>query len=258
MNDNNPNPGNNSDNNNFDNFNNYGGTQSAAKLGESQVAAYMTKVMGWMAAGLAITFGLAWLVYSVEDIAVAIISNEIIFYGILIAEIAVVFIMSALIEKMSSTVALLMFMLYASLSGLTVSIFMVAYADSIGYVLGLTSVIFIFMAVYGFVTKKDMTKIGSMCLFGLFGIIVAGIFNMFMRSDGLDYIISIVGVLIFIGLTAWDTQIIKNKYLYATSQGENPKSDYIQKHAIIGALMLYLDFINLFLRLLRLFGRRSR
>jgi len=244
---------NNDYNNNINNTN----IQQNLKIDERQVASYMTKVMGWMAAGLAITFGIAYLVYTTPSLQRGLFGNDIIFYGILIAQVAVVFIMSGVINKINSTAALLMFIVYATLTGLTISIIMLAYeVSSILYVFGLTVVIFLVMAAYGYITQKDLTKIGTMAIFGLFGIIIASVFNLFMKSSGIDYIVSIVGVVIFIVLTAWDTQRIKNQYLYETSQGTDEKSDRIQKFAIYGALMLYLDFINLFLKLLRLFGKR--
>ena len=244
---------NNDYNNNINNTN----IQQNLKIDERQVASYMTKVMGWMAAGLAITFGIAYLVYTTPSLQRGLFGSDIIFYGILIAQVAVVFIMSGVINKINSTAALLMFIVYATLTGLTISIIMLAYeVSSILYVFGLTVVIFLVMAAYGYITQKDLTKIGTMAIFGLFGIIIASVFNLFMKSSGIDYIVSIVGVVIFIVLTAWDTQRIKNQYLYETSQGTDEKSDRIQKFAIYGALMLYLDFINLFLKLLRLFGKR--
>jgi FtsH-binding integral membrane protein len=238
-------------------YNQNNNLQNAAQFDENRVAAYMTRVMGWMAAGLAITFLTAWIVYITPAIA-DMIFGGFMFYGILIAQLAVVFILSAMIERISSTAALVMFMAYATLTGLTISAVMFVYEfGSILYVLGLTAVIFLIMAVYGAVTRRDMTRIGSMCLFGLIGIILASIFNLFMRSEALDYFISYAGIIIFIGLTAYDTQRIKNKYLYDTSYGADDNSDYIQKHAIFGALILYLDFINLFLKLLRIMGKRK-
>ena len=225
-------------------------------LDERRVAAYMTRVMGWMSAGLAITFMSAWIVYITPAIA-EIIFGGFLFYGLLIGTMALVWILSAAIERINSTVALLMFMLYATLNGLTLSVVMFVFEmASILYVLGLTSVLFLIMAAYGAITHRDMTRIGAMCLFGLLGIILASLFNFFMRSEALYYLISYAGIIIFIGLTAYDAQRIKNKYLYDTHRGADDNSDYIQKHAIFGALILYLDFINLFLHLLRIFGRR--
>ena len=240
---------------NNNNINNTNMQQQSIQIDERQVASYMTKVMGWMSAGLAITFAIAYLFSSTT--LINIFANSIVFYGVLIAELAVVVIFSAAINKINSMTALLMFILYSSLTGATLSIIMIAYElTSILYVLGLTIVIFLVMAAYGYITQKDLTKIGTMAVFGLIGIIIASVFNLFMKSDGVSYIVSIIGVLIFIVLTAWDTQRIKNQYLYETSQGTDEKSDRIQKFAIYGALMLYLDFINMFLKLLRLFGRR--
>jgi len=190
----------------------YNQNNRAEQMDENRIAAYMTRVMGWMSAGLAITFMTAWIVYITPAIA-GIIFGGFLFYGVLIAQVALVFILSANIERISSTAALLMFMIYATLNGLTLSIFMFFYElDSILYVLGLTSVLFLIMACYGLITRRDMTRIGSMCFFGLVGIILASIFNLFMRSEAIYYLVSYAGIIIFIGLTAYDTQRIKNKY----------------------------------------------
>jgi FtsH-binding integral membrane protein len=235
----------------------YNQDNRAVRMDENRVAAYMTRVMGWMSAGLAITFMTAWIVYITPAIAEFIFGGYL-FYAVLIAQVVLVFILSANIERISSTTALLMFMLYATLNGLTLSIFMFIYEfGSIVYVLGITSVLFLIMAVYGAVTRRDMTRIGSMCFFGLIGIILVSIFNLFMRSEAIYYLVSYAGIIIFIGLTAYDTQRIKNKYLYASYHGADDNSDYIQKHAIFGALILYLDFINLLLHLLRILGKRK-
>ena len=235
----------------------YNQNNTAAQImDENKIAAYMTRVMGWMSAGLAISFMTAWIVYITPAIA-EIIFGGYLFYAVLIAQVVLVFILSANVERISSTAALLMFMLYATLNGLTLSIFIFIYEiASILHVLGLTSVLFLIMAVYGAVTRRDMTRIGSMLFFGLIGIIIASIFNLFMRSEGLYYLISYAGIIIFIGLTAYDTQRIKNKYLHDNYHGADDNSDYIQKHAIFGALILYLDFINLLLHLLRIMGKR--
>jgi len=234
----------------------YNQDNRAIYMDESRVAAYMTRVMGWMSAGLAISFMSAWIVYITPAISEAIFGSNLI-WVILISNLALVFILSAAVERINSTVALVLFMIYATLNGLTLSILIFTYElASILYVLGLTSVIFLIMAVYGAVTRRDMTRIGAMCLFALIGIILASIFNMFMRSEFLYYLISYAGIIIFIGLTAYDTQRIKNKYLYDTHHGADDNSDYIQKHAIMGALILYLDFINLLIHLLRILGRR--
>jgi FtsH-binding integral membrane protein len=228
-------------------------------MDENRVAAYMTRVMGWMSAGLAITFLTAWIVYITPAVQDFVFGSDFMFYGIVIGQLALVFILSMAVERMSSTTALLMFMAYSTLTGVTLSCVMFIYElGSILYVLGLTSVIFLIMAVYGFVTRKDLTRLGAMCFFGLIGIILASVFNFFMRSEGLDYLISYAGIIIFIGFTAYDTQRIKNKYMYDTSRGADDNSDYIQKYAIMGALILYLDFINLFLKLLRVMGKRKR
>ena len=174
-----------------------------------------------------------------------------IFFGLIIAELAVVFVVSGMLHKLSSTTAVLLFYLYAILNGVVFSsIFVVYELGSIAYTFFITAGVFGAMTVYGLVTKNDMTKFGSYCMMALFGLIIATVVNIFVASSTLDWIISLVGVALFIGLTAWDTQKIKNAaYEVEPSQ--------MGKLATIGALSLYLDFINLFLYLLRFFGRSN-
>ena len=159
--------------------------------------------------------------------------------------------MSAKINKMSVSTAQTTFWVFASLMGLSLSsIFLVYTGASITRVFFITSITFGSMSLYGYTTKRDLTKLGSFLMMGLIGIIIASIVNMFMRSSMMDFVISILGVLIFVGLTAYDTQKIKNMYA-STDTGE-----LMGKKAVMGALTLYLDFINLFIMLLRLFGER--
>ena len=156
-----------------------------------------------------------------------------------------------MLNKLSTTTATLLFYLYAVLNGVVFSsIFVVYDLGSIAYTFFITAGVFGAMSVYGMVTKNDMTKFGSYCIMGLFGLIIASIVNIFVASSTLDWIISLFGVALFIGLTAWDTQKIKN-VAYVTDPSQTGKL------ATIGALSLYLDFINLFLYLLRIFGGRS-
>lgn len=168
-----------------------------------------------------------------------------------IAEIALVFIISFAINKLSSGMATALFYLYAILNGVTLSVIFLFYKpSSIALTFFVTSGVFLAMSVYGYTTKRDLTKMGSFLIMALIGLIVCVVVNIFMQSDTLDWIISFAGVLIFIGLTAWDTQKIKEM---AQETGEMNTS----KLATIGALSLYLDFINLFLYLLRFLGSRD-
>jgi FtsH-binding integral membrane protein len=169
----------------------------------------------------------------------------------MLAPLGVVLYMSAKINKMAASTAQTTFWVFASLMGISLSsIFLTYTGASITRVFFITSITFGAMSLYGYTTKRDLTKLGSFLMMGLIGIIVASVVNMFMRSTMMDFVISILGVLIFVGLTAYDTQKIKNMYV-ASDTGE-----LMGKKAVMGALTLYLDFINLFIMLLRLFGQR--
>jgi FtsH-binding integral membrane protein len=169
----------------------------------------------------------------------------------MLAPLGIVMYMSFGISKMSASKAQMAFWIFAALMGASLaSIFVVYTQMSIARVFFITAGTFGAMSIYGYTTKKDLTKLGSFLMMGLFGIIIASVVNIFMKSSMMYFVISILGVLIFVGLTAYDTQKIKNMYL-ASDSGE-----LMGKKAVMGALTLYLDFINLFLMLLRLFGQR--
>lgn len=230
--------------------------QEKQELTEQRVAAYMAKVMGWMCVGLLTTLATAMLCYAFPIVGYYVFSAGGII-PIVIAQLAVVLILSFTIRKMSPAVATVMFMVYAALTGVTFSSLFLAFEIwSLIYVFGITGVVFLTMAVYGITTKRDITHWGRLALFALFGIIVAGVANWFMGSTMLDLGISCIGVVIFIALTAYDTQKIKEFYIGAVQSGHDEESPEVQKLAIYGALTLYLDFINLFLKLLRILGKR--
>jgi FtsH-binding integral membrane protein len=183
-----------------------------------------------------------------------VLGNKLVFYGLLLGELALVFSLVGFIKKMPSSVATVMFVLYSFVTGLTLSvIFLVYEISSIGFVFLLTAGMFGVMSVYGYVTKKDLTGVGSIMIMALIGVIIASIANFFLNSSVLDWILSFISVIIFTALTAYDTQKIKKMNVLG-----NEGSDEDKKEAIMGALSLYLDFINLFLNLLRLFGKRRR
>ena len=219
--------------------------------GTSVLSMVMRKVYGRMFLALVVTALTSLYVASSPAILSVVLGNRAVFFGLMIAELAVVFVVSGMLNKLSTTTATLLFYLYAVLNGVVFSsIFVVYDLGSIAYTFFITAGVFGAMSVYGMVTKNDMTKFGSYCIMGLFGLIIASIVNIFVASSTLDWIISLFGVALFIGLTAWDTQKIKNAaYVNDPSQ--------TGKLATIGALSLYLDFINLFLYLLRIFGGRS-
>ena len=219
--------------------------------GTSVLSVVMRKVYVRMFFALVVTALTALYVASSPAILTTILASRTIFFGLMIAEMAVVFIVKGMLHKLSSTNAVVLFYLYAILNGVVFSSIFVAYElGSIAYTFFITAGVFGAMSVYGLVTKNDMTKFGSYCIMALFGLIIATIVNIFVASSTLDWIISLVGVALFIGLTAWDTQKIKNA-AYTTEPSQ------MGKLATIGALSLYLDFINLFLYLLRFFGRSN-
>ena len=212
--------------------------------------ALMRKVYVWMALALAITVVTAYGVANSPNIMVAIFSNRLLFWGLIIAELALVFIVSGMINRLSLTTATLLFTLYSVLNGVVLSsIFVVYSGTSIAKVFFITAGTFLAMAVYGYTTKRDLSSVGKLMFMGLIGLIIASIVNLFIKSSGLDLILSYIGVIVFVGLTAWDTQKIKQ--MLATQEDIDEGA---QKIALVGALSLYLDFVNLFLYLLRIFG----
>jgi FtsH-binding integral membrane protein len=212
----------------------------------------MRKVYLWMTMALAITGFTAYYVAHNETLLMAIYTNQILFWGLLIGELALVIGLSAAINRLSLTAATLMFVLYSVINGATMSFIFLAYtASSITSVFFITAGTFAAMAAFGYFTKTDLTSMGKILMMALIGIIIATIVNIFMKSSGLTVILNYLGVLVFVGLTAYDSQKIKEMLQTAPDAGEGA-----QKVALLGALSLYLDFINLFLYLLRIFGSR--
>jgi len=213
---------------------------------------FFHKVFFWMFVGLTLSSIVAVVVATNEMLANAIINSPFMIL-IFILQIALVFGLVALIERMSASVATLLFLLYSFLTGLTLSvIFFLFTLESIGLTLGITAGMFGIMSIYGFTTDADLTSMGKIMYMGLIGIILASIANWFLQNSMLDYITAFLGVIIFTGLTAYDIQKIKH-----SNKIGNEGSEEDHKEAIIGALRLYLDFINLFLSLLRLTGNRK-
>ena len=211
----------------------------------------MRKVYVWMSLALVITGFTAYYVATSQTMLSLNYGNSVGMWVLIIAELGLVFGLSAAINRLSLTTATLMFTLYSILNGATLSFIFFAYTmSSIASVFFISAATFASMAVYGYFTKKDLSTIGRICFMGLIGIIIATLVNIFMRSTGLNLIISYLGVLIFVGLTAYDSHKIKQMFLTAPDAGET-----MQKLALLGALTLYLDFINLFLYLLRILGR---
>ena len=215
--------------------------------------ALMRKVYVWMTFALAITGITAYLVATNETLLTLIYSHQAVMWVLIIAELAIVIGVTAAINKLSLPVATLLFVVYSVLNGaLFSSIFLVYTMASIAKVFFITAGTFGAMSLYGYTTKSDLTSWGKILIMGVLGLIIATVVNLFLKSSGLEMIISYAGVLIFVGLTAYDTQKIKQMCLQAPDAGET-----MQKYALLGALSLYLDFINLFIYLLRIFGRRE-
>ena len=213
---------------------------------------FMVRVYNWMTAGLAITGFMAFYVSNNETIMSIIFGNPILPIVLMIAQIGLVFWLASRVMQMSVSQATGVFMLYAGLTGITFSFIFVVYTSaSITSTFLVTAGTFGAMSLYGYTTKKDLTSWGSFLFMGLIGIIIASVVNMFMQSTMMHMIITYAGVLIFVGLTAYDTQKIKEMNILG-----NEGTDEDTKEAIRGALTLYLDFINLFLMLLRLMGDR--
>ena len=215
--------------------------------------ALMRKVYVWMTLALAITGFTAYAVAATPNLQQIVLLNSWVMWGLIIAEFALVMGISWGINKLSLTTATLLFVLYSVINGATLSVIFVAYSiGTISKVFFITAGTFAVMAFIGYVTKTDLTKLGKILFMALIGIIIATVVNIFVKSSGLDLILSYLGVLVFVGLTAYDTQKIKQMLWQAGDMSEGS-----QKIALLGALSLYLDFINLFLYLLRIFGRRE-
>lgn len=205
----------------------------------------------WMCTALLLTGATASLVAGSEALLQIVFSNSIFFWILLIAQFGLVWAISAKVNNFSLPVLSGLFMLYSVLTGMTFSVFFLVFtAESIASTFFITAGTFAVMSIYGYLTKSDLTKIGNLCLMALIGILIASVVNIFLKSETMYWIVTYAGVLIFTGLIAYDTQKIK-----ALATLEN--NEHTQKLAICGALSLYLDFINLFIMLLRIFGQRK-
>jgi uncharacterized protein len=228
---------------------------------DAGLRAYMIRVYNYMTAGVALTGLVAWFTFSaavtdaggslqLTSFGHAIFASPLMWVFVL-APLALVFVLSFGINRLSAGTALMLFFVYAGLLGLSLaSIFLVYTGASITRVFFISAATFGAMSLYGYTTQRDLTGVGSFMMMGLIGIIIASLINIFLKSTGLDWAISIIGVLVFVGLTAYDTQSIKEMY------SVNDDGTVAGRKAVMGALRLYLDFINLFLMLLRLFGDR--
>lgn len=213
--------------------------------------ALMRKVYLWMTLALVITAITAYGVATSPAAIQFILGNRIVFFGLIIAEFALVFAVGGMINRLSITTATLLFTLYSVVNGATLSIVLLAYThESVTQVFFITAGTFAAMSAVGYLTKRDLSSVGRILFMALIGLIIATVVNIFWKNSGFMAILNYLGVLIFVGLTAYDTQKIKNMLLTAEDGGEVG-----QKMALLGALTLYLDFINLFLYLLRILGK---
>lgn len=225
-------------------------TQTQIRVNE-----FIRSVYNWMAIGLALTGFVAFFVSNSQTMMRLIFGNQLIFFGLIIGELALVFSISARVHKIQASTATSLFVLYAALNGATLSaIFLIYTRSSITSTFFICAATFVASSVYGMATKRDLTAMGQFMFMGLIGIVIASVVNLFIRSSGVSLIVSYIGVIVFVGLTAYDTQKLRTM---ALSQPDGLDAGTIRKGAILGALTLYLDFINLFLMLLRILGNRD-
>ncbi len=216
-----------------------------------RISAFLWKVYSWMAIGLGLTAVVAFLVAGSPELLRTLVSNRLVFFGLVIAELGLVFYLSARATRLAPGVAAGLFALYSALNGITLSVVLLAYTgESVTTTFVVTAGMFGALALFGSTTTKSLAGAGQFFMMGLVGLILASIVGVFWHNDALQFLISVVGVIVFTGLTAWDAQRLKQMAL-ALPEGQ------VGGYAIVGALSLYLDFINLFLMLLRFTGRRD-
>ena len=215
-----------------------------------RVSAFLWKVYGWMAIGLGLTAMVAFAVAGSPDLLRVLVGNRLVFFALVIAELGLVFYLSARADRLAPGTAAGLFALYSALNGVTLSAVLLAYTgESVTMTFVVTAGMFGALALFGSTTKRSLAGAGQFFMMGLVGLILASLIGMFWHNDALQFLISIVGVIVFTGLTAWDAQRLKQMAL-ALPQGQ------VGSYAVVGALSLYLDFINLFLMLLRFTGSR--
>jgi len=220
---------------------------------EETQRSFITRVFAWMTLGLLITTGASLFTVLNPAILAAVTTNIWLFIGLIIAEFGLVIFLTAALNRMSPAVASLSFIGYALLNGVTLSvIFLIYAASSIVETFLICACMSGIMSLFGYTTKRDLTSWGSLLFMGLIGVVIGSLINLFFQNSALYWIVTLVGIVVFIGLIAYDTQKLKAMSLVVSADGEAA-----QKASIIGALKLYLDFINLFLLLLRIFGRNK-
>jgi len=213
----------------------------------------LPKVFGWMTLGLAISALTAYWAAGTPAVLNVVLGNQTVFFGLLILEVVLVILLSWLIQRISAGAATALFLVYSFVNGLTLSAVVLLFTDaSLASTFLIAAAMFGAMALYGYATGRDLSRLGSILLMALIGLIVASVVNIFINNNMLEFVISAVGVLIFAGLTAYDLQKLKQMNMFAADDATRAKQ------AVFGALMLYLDFINIFLSLLNFTGRRRK
>jgi hypothetical protein len=221
---------------------------------EVLVSDYVRSVYNWMGIGLALTGFVAYYVSTSEGLLRLVFGNPLLLLVLIVAELGLVFSIAGMVNRMGAGTATALFVIYSGLNGVTLSsIFLIYVQSSIVSTFFVCAATFIACSLYGWMTKKDLTSLGGFMMMGLIGIVIASLVNLFIKSSSVSMIISYIGVFVFVGLTAYDTQKIKHM---AMTQPANLDGAVVRKGAILGALSLYLDFINLFLMLLSIFGQR--
>ncbi|HTF34464.1 MAG TPA: Bax inhibitor-1/YccA family protein [Myxococcota bacterium] len=219
-------------------------------LARERITSFLRGVYGWMCVGLAVTAGVAVSIAGSDAAVQTLVGNRILFFGLLLAELGLVFYLSARVSKLSSSTAALLFLAYSALNGVTISLILLVYSgQSVANTFFVCAGMFGALALYGTTVRRSLAGVGQFMFMGLVGLILASFVGMFWRSDTLQLMISVVGVIVFTGLTAWDAQRLKQMAL-ALPAGQ------VGAYTVVGALSLYLDFVNLFLFLLRLLGNR--
>lgn len=226
--------------------------QTITRVGVAADNGFLQQVYAWMAGGLLATAVTSFVVLSTPAILEAMLDNIFIFYGLLLAELGLVIYLSARVSKMSAVQAKVVYFIYSILNGVTLSLILLVYtSSSVASAFLITAGTFAVVSVYGYLTKRDLTTVGHYAFMALIGVIIATVVNMFLRNSGFDLMLSYITVLVFVALTAYDTQKLKELNANMPACTETA-----EKAAVMGALTLYLDFINLFLNILRIMGRR--
>lgn len=223
---------------------------TTAEASAERATAFLRKVYGWMFVGLAVTAAIASTVAGSPALIEHIFSNQWLYFGLILAELGLVFYLSARVQTLAPNTAMTLFIIYSALNGVTLSFILLIYTgESIGTTFLVTAGMFGAMALYGSTTERSLAGVGQFLFMGLIGLILASVVGMFWHNDALQFLITVVGVIVFTGLTAWDAQRLKQM---AASVPDERMGSY----AVVGALSLYLNFINLFLMLLRVLGGR--